>query len=94
MGSIYRNMHPITVYLLAINGLAFLFNGTDKWLAVRQKSRISEKMLLVLALTGGSIGGLTGMLLFRHKISKMAFLWKFFGILIVQLLLLYLFLKR
>lgn len=74
--------------------MAFLFNGTDKWLAVRQKSRISEKTLLVLAITGGSVGALLGMLLFRHKISKASFLWKFFGILILQLLLLYLFLKR
>jgi len=87
-------MHLITVYLLAINGLTFLFNGTDKWLAVRQKSRISEKMLLGLALMGGSIGSLTGMLLFRHKISKASFLWKFFGVIIVQLLLIYLFWKR
>ncbi|ESU22022.1 hypothetical protein FCR2A7T_04920 [Flavobacterium cauense R2A-7] len=82
-------MHPITVYFLAMNTLAFLFNGTDKWLAVRQKSRISEKMLLGLALTGGSIGSLTGMLLFRHKISKASFLWKFFGIVMLQLLFVY-----
>jgi uncharacterized membrane protein YsdA (DUF1294 family) len=87
-------MHPITVYLLAMNSLAFLFNGTDKWLAVRQKSRISEKMLLGLALTGGSIGSLTGMLFFRHKISKVSFLWKFFGIVMLQLLLLYFIWKR
>jgi uncharacterized membrane protein YsdA (DUF1294 family) len=87
-------MHPITVYLLTLNSLAFLLNGTDKWLAVRQKSRISEKMLLGLALTGGSIGSLTGMLLFRHKISKASFLWKFFGIVMLQLLLLYFIWKR
>jgi len=87
-------MHPITVYLLAINSVAFLFNGTDKWLAVLQKSRISEKMLLVLAFVGGSIGALLGMLLFRHKISKMSFLWKFIGILMLQLMLIYLFQKR
>lgn len=82
-------MHPITVYFLVLNSLAFLCNGTDKWLAVRQKSRISEKMLLGLALTGGSIGSLTGMLFFRHKISKASFLWKFFGILMLQLLFVY-----
>jgi len=87
-------MHPITVYFLAINALTFLCNGTDKWLAVRQKSRISEKMLLGLALTGGSIGSLTGMLLFRHKISKVSFLWKFFGIIMLQLLFVYFICKR
>lgn len=78
-------MPPLFIYLLTINGIALFINGTDKWLAINQKSRISERLLLCFALVGGSPGALLGMLLFRHKTSKFSFLWKFFGIAILQL---------
>lgn len=87
-------MSPLFLYLSAINGFAFLSYGMDKWLAVKQKSRLSERFLLALALTGGSIGALTGMLLFRHKISKRSFLWKFFAVLIFQVILIYQFTRQ
>ncbi|KGO95464.1 DUF1294 domain-containing protein [Flavobacterium enshiense] len=82
-------MPPLFIYLSAINGFAFLLYGIDKWLAVNQKSRIPERFLLAFAFMGGSIGALSGMVLYRHKISKLSFLWKFFVILIFQALLVY-----
>ncbi|UOK43147.1 MULTISPECIES: DUF1294 domain-containing protein [Flavobacterium] len=82
-------MPPVFIYLLAINGFAFLLYGIDKWLAINQKSRIPERFLLVFTFIGGSIGALSGMVLFRHKISKLSFLWKFFTILIFQAILVY-----
>lgn len=41
--------------------------GIDKWKAHRKQWRISEKMLLFLAVIGGSAGALAGMYIFHHK---------------------------
>ena len=75
--------------LLAINICAFLLIGYDKKLAQTHKRRISEKALLTLALLGGSIGSGIGMLYFRHKTSKNSYLVKFWGIIIIQIIVLY-----
>ncbi|WP_035676760.1 DUF1294 domain-containing protein [Flavobacterium limnosediminis] len=85
-------MPPLFIYLLAVNGIAFLLNGTDKWFAMHQKSRISERSLLCFVLVGGTVGALLGMLLFRHKTSKFSFLWKFVGILLLQIVFVFYFL--
>ena len=42
------------IYLLIINIIAFIMYGIDKWKAHRKQWRISEKMLLFLAVIGGS----------------------------------------
>jgi len=65
-----------TVLLIAIplNFINFLLFGYDKFLARRGGWRIPEKSLLGLTLFGGGIGGLAGMLLFRHKTRK-NFFW-------------------
>lgn len=47
--------------------------GVDKYFAVRQKYRLSESLLIVMALAGGGIGTMAGMICFRHKISKIKF---------------------
>ncbi len=64
-----------TVLLLAIplNFLNFLLFGYDKFQAKRGGWRISEKVLLGLSLFGGGLGGLAGMLVFRHKTRKNIF---------------------
>lgn len=41
--------------------------GIDKWKAHRKQWRISEKMLLFLAVIGGSAGALAEMYIFHHK---------------------------
>ena len=53
--------------LLGLNLLALAACGQDKFLARRQKRRISERNLLLLAAFGGAAGMLLGMYLFRHK---------------------------
>lgn len=55
------------IYLLIINIIAFIMYGIDKWKAQRNQWRISEKMLLFLAVIGGSAGALAGMYIFHHK---------------------------
>ena len=72
--------------LLAINICAFLLIGYDKKLAQTRKKRISEKVLLTSALIGGSIGSGIGMLYYRHKTSKTSYLLKFWGIVVIQII--------
>lgn len=56
--------------LLLLNGMGFIMMGSDKQRAIRHQWRISEHVILTIALGGGSIGVLAGMMLFRHKTNK------------------------
>jgi uncharacterized membrane protein YsdA (DUF1294 family) len=76
-------------YFPLINLVAFSIIGIDKRLAIQQKRRISERNLLFSSAIGGTIGSGLAMLIFRHKTSKMSFLWKFFIIGIIQVFLVY-----
>lgn len=61
------------IYLIVINLVTFLVYGIDKLKAKRGKWRIPESVLLTLAIVGGSIGALLGMLAFRHKTKHKKF---------------------
>lgn len=54
-------------YLLAINIVAFITFGVDKYKAKNNKWRIPEATLITLCLLGGSFGGYLGMRMFHHK---------------------------
>lgn len=74
-------------YLLGINVGTFLIFGYDKAIALletKKLSRVSEFTLLFLTLSGGSFGALIAMLLLHHKIKKLSFVWKFVGVVILQ----------
>ena len=60
-------------YLLIINAVAFVTFGIDKFKAKRRAWRIPEKTLFGLALVGGSIGAMVGMLAFHHKTKHWSF---------------------
>lgn len=60
-------------YLLIINLVTFVNYGLDKRYARKDRWRIPEKRLLLLAAAGGSAGAVLGMYLFHHKTRK----WKF-----------------
>ena len=77
----------IGVYLICLNLILFVLMGRDKAAARRGARRTPETTLLALAVIGGSVGGLLGMILFRHKSRKPAFRIGFPLILICQLLL-------
>lgn len=62
------------VALAAISLIAFILYGADKSKAKRGAWRIPEKVLLGFSLLGGAVGGLLGMLLFRHK-TKHWYFW-------------------
>ena len=57
----------IIFYLLAINIVAFLAFGIDKYKARNNQWRIPESTLLTMAVLGGSIGALIGMKVWHHK---------------------------
>ena len=61
------------IYLAAVSVTAFAAYGADKRRAVRDRRRIRERTLILLAAAGGSAGALAGMLVFRHKIRKPKF---------------------
>lgn len=60
-------MKYIAIYLILINALSLLLMLIDKFKAKKKLWRIPEKVLLGVCAIGGSIGGLIGMKLFRHK---------------------------
>lgn len=76
-----------------ISIITFIIFGIDKRKAVKHQRRIPESTLLSLTFLGGTAGVLLGMLIFRHKISKRSFLLKFIGIVVMQIMLVYLYKK-
>lgn len=66
-------MKTFVIYLLFINVIAFFIYGIDKRRARKGQWRISENILLGVALLGGSVGALFGMSVFRHKTRKKKF---------------------
>ena len=63
----------IIAALLLVNIVAFAAYGIDKRKAQKNKWRIPENTLLLLAFLGGALGALLGMRLFHHKTKH----WKF-----------------
>jgi len=55
------------IYVAVMTLIAFLAMGWDKLCAKREKRRVPEKTLFLLAIIGGSIGSIAGMYAFRHK---------------------------
>lgn len=52
----------------------FAIFAWDKHLAVYNKSRVPEIVLLLCAFFGGAFGALCAMIFFRHKTAHMSFL--------------------
>jgi uncharacterized membrane protein YsdA (DUF1294 family) len=61
------------IYLTIINALAFLLMLADKHKARKNLWRIPEKVLLGVALLGGSLGATAGMYAVRHKTKHAIF---------------------
>lgn len=72
-------------YLAFLNLAAFLAMGIDKARARGGRWRIPEKTLFLLALLGGSLGGILGIYTFRHKTLHRQFTLGFPLILVLQL---------
>lgn len=48
-------------------------NADTKKKVVKKKQRVAEHTLFILGLMGGFLGGLLGMIVFRHKTNKIYF---------------------
>lgn len=60
-------MKYLAIYLLIINALGFILMLVDKYKARKNKWRIPEATLMIVAALGGSVGSLLGMYTVRHK---------------------------
>ena len=78
-------MSCLAYYLLAINAVAFIMYGIDKYKAKKAKWRISEATLLLLAVLGGSIGAWMGMKVWHHKTIHKKFKYGIPAILLIQI---------
>ena len=79
-------MHQYSMYyLLAINIVSFFLYGIDKYKAKKNKWRIPEATLLMIAVIGGSIGAWVGMRLWHHKTMHKKFKYGIPVIIIMQI---------
>lgn len=73
-------------YLLLANLFSLLLMGLDKHKAIKKQYRIPELSFFLLAVLGGSVGVLLGMLLFHHKTKKVQFALGIPLIILIQLI--------
>lgn len=55
------------LYVIVINLVGFFMMGIDKRKARKHRRRISERILFIVSIVGGSAGTFAGMYTFRHK---------------------------
>ena len=65
--------HYLIIAFAVWNLIVFLVYGADKRKARKDKWRISEKTLILLALLFGGTGAFIGMRVFRHKTQHKKF---------------------
>ena len=75
----------IILYFVAVNVLTLCVYGIDKIKAMRGGRRISEATLLLLAVSGGSIGAMLAMDWFHHKTKHRKFKYGIPAIIMIQL---------
>ncbi len=75
----------LIVYIIVINLTGFLIMGIDKSRAKRNRWRVQEKTLFLIAFLFGSIGILTGMYVFHHKTRHLSFRLGIPAILVLQI---------
>lgn len=76
----------LLVYLLLVNLAGLLSMYIDKKRAIKNKWRVTEKSLFLIAIIGGSVGSIAGMQLFRHKTKHWYFKYGMPAILILQII--------
>ena len=81
----------IYTFIAILNVITFLIYAIDKWQAKKNRWRIPESILLLLAVLGGSIGAWMGMKIWHHKTMHKKFKYGIPLIMILQIgMLLYL----
>ncbi len=79
-------LHPLLAWLVAINIITVATYRYDKFTATSTRTRVPERVLLVLEAVGGTIGAAFAMWVLRprHKTKSVGFLVWFVSILLVQ----------
>ena len=75
----------LILYFFVMNMLGLSAMVIDKIRAMERRFRIPESVLLILAVLGGSVGCIAGMVIFRHKKRKPLFRYGLPLILILQI---------
>ena len=83
----------INIYFIIINILGFFLILIDKIKACKNKWRIRENTLLLLAILGAGPGEISSMLIFHHKTKKNKFIILIPIIIIIQTII-YVILKK
>lgn len=86
-------MNLFSIYFIVINIGTFLIMLEDKKRAINQRFRIPEKVLFLLTILGGSLGIVAAMRFIRHKSNKNSFKITIALIVMLQISLLYIYLK-
>ena len=76
---------PAALWALLWSLGLFSLMGLDKRRAKAGGRRVPERRLFLFALAGGAVGGLLGMLAFRHKTRHWYFVWGFRALALLQL---------
>ncbi len=84
----------IIIYTIIINIIGFFSMLIDKRRAIKNKWRIPEKTLFLIAIIGGSVGSIAGMRLFRHKTKHWYFAYGMPAILLIQIVIISLLLGK
>ena len=84
----------IIIYTIIINIIGFFSMLIDKRRAIKNKWRIPEKTLFLIAIIGGSVGSIAGMRFFRHKTKHWYFAYGMPAILLVQIVIISLLLGK
>lgn len=79
----------LIIYLVIINLAAFFIFGIDKRRAIKNRWRIAESTLFLLALISGSVGAEAGMYVFHHKTRHLRFVIGIPLIFILQVLIVF-----
>lgn len=64
-------------YYLLMNIFMYCYMAYDKYAAIKQKARVPEKNLYLVAFIGGAFGGLLAMAFKRHKTKHLDFVFVF-----------------
>ena len=84
----------IYTFIAILNVITFLIYAIDKWKAKKNRWRIPESTLLLLAVLGGSIGAWLGMKIWHHKTMHKKFKYGVPLILVLQIGALFYFLQK
>lgn len=79
--------NPVKIFaffIYILNLLTFAVMGADKHAAKTNHRRVPEKTLFLMALLGGGLGGMVGMLYFHHKTKHWYFRYGFPIIAVLQ----------